>query len=141
MRTRILTFFLFLLPFASSGQTEKKFFKGEFRNQEHRISLHLDLYEMSLEAPDLSFLGRLNGYMKGQGVYGTWLITQHAIKGKTAIIRMSNDTGSDSQTIELRQLSDSTLSYQAVEGNNIRKAVGRKLVKIVSEMILTKQKH
>lgn len=78
--------------------------------------------------------------MEGKGIYGTWMITRHSVKEKTATVRMSNDTGSDAQSIVLKQLSDSTMSFRTVEGNNIRKAIGRKLVKIVPEMVLTKRK-
>lgn len=134
-------FLLFLLPCGTAfSQTDKKFFKGRFRNTEQRIALTLDLYETTLEAPGLGFLGLLSGYMDGRGIYGVWMITQHDITGNTATLRLSNDMGSDAQTIELKQLSDSTVSYRAVGGNNIRRAEGRKLVKIVPEMILVKEK-
>ena len=41
---------------------------------------------------------------------------------------------SESQDIELVQVSDSILTYRARGGNAIRKAVGRKLVKVTDQM-------
>lgn len=104
-------------------------FKGHLYNADNRISLHLDLYDESLEAPGLSFLGKMHGYMCGN-IYGTWMLVSHKIDGNKARLRFSNDQGSDSQTIVLTATSDSTFTYEAIDGNNIRKAVGRKLVKI-----------
>lgn len=140
MRIFLHLLLLLLLPITAHGQADSTFFKGVFSNREHGVSLHIDLYEPTLEAPGLSFLGPLHGYMEGKGIYGTWMITRHSVKGKTATVRMSNDTGADAQSIVLKQLSDSTMSFRTVEGNNIRKAIGRKLVKIVPEMVLTKRK-
>ena len=140
MRIFLHLLLLLLLPITAHGQADSTFFKGVFSNREHGVSFHIDLYEPTLEAPGLSFLGPLHGYMEGKGIYGTWMITRHSVKGKTATVRMSNDTGSDAQSIVLKQLSDSTMSFRTVEGNNIRKAIGRKLVKIVPEMVLTKRK-
>ena len=125
---------------AVSAQTEKpKPFKGIYENAENRVIIRLDLYESTLTAPNLDFLGKLNGYMHGRGIYGIWLLTDFDIKDNTAILRFSNDTGADSQTIEFTQLNDSTFRYKAVNGNNIKKASGRKLVKIASEMIFRRR--
>ena len=116
-----------------SAQTAGRPFKGRFYNEENRIYLTLDLYEATLSAPGLSFLGKMNGFMHGN-IYGIWLLTSHKIEGKTATLRFSNDQGSDAQTVRLIALSDSVLMYKAVDGNSIRRVEKRKLVKIPSEM-------
>ncbi|RKV70480.1 MAG: hypothetical protein D8B56_08400, partial [Alloprevotella sp.] len=69
-------------------------FKGEFYNEEIGLKLHLDLYNESLEVPDMAFLGPVGGYMDGS-IYGVWMLTSHKIKGKTATLRFTNDVGSD----------------------------------------------
>ncbi len=109
-------------------------FKGRFFCEETKITLNLDLYEESLEAPGLGFLGKVHGYMTGRGVYGTWLVNSFEIKDKEATLRMSDDMGADSQTIVFTQVSDSIFLYAAKGGNNIRKAQGRKLVKVADTM-------
>lgn len=112
------------------SQQDKKVFKGSFICKGARLNLTLDAYEESIDIPGLSFLGKTHGYLSGLGVYGVWMITSCKIDGKELRIRLSNDTGSDSQTIVFKQINDSTFSYKAIGGNNIKKAQGRKLVKI-----------
>lgn len=112
-------------------------FVGHFFCKETGTHIYLNLYEATLTAPGFSFLGKMNGYMNGD-IYGTWMLISHKIKGKKATLRFSNDIGADSQNIEFTQTSDSTYSYHAIDGNAIRKAVGRKLVKVVSDMTFRK---
>ena len=135
MKNKLLLFFcaLMLAGGQLSAQTADRPFKGRFYNEENRIYLTLDLYEATLDAPGLSFLGKMNGFMNGN-IYGIWLLTSHKIEGKTATLRFSNDQGSDAQTVRLIALSDSVLTYKAVDGNSIRRVEKRKLVKIPSEM-------
>lgn len=128
----------FLMAASTWAQTSNMPFKGHLYNAENKIHLYLDLYESSLEAPGYAFLGKLNGYMQGR-IYGVWLITSHEIKGNTALLRLSNDQGSDAQAVRLVLNADSTFSYEAIGGNNIKKAVNRKLVKVPAAMIFKRQ--
>ncbi len=123
---------------SSSVQPKQQPFKGTFYNEENRVTIVLNLYEATLFAPNYGFLGELNGFMHGSGIYGMWFTTSHKIEGNTATLRMSNDIGSDAQTIVFHQLTDSTFSYKAVGGNEVKKAVGRKLVHIPSGMVFKK---
>ncbi len=136
--TTILLLFIATTGLTGHTQVPQQPFKGTFVNKNNKMTLVLDLYEVGLEAPGLEFLGKVGAYLSGKGVYGTWLLTSHRIDGKKATLRMSNDTGSDAQTIELIQLNDSTLNYRTVGGNEIKKAQGRKLVKTPSQMLFTR---
>jgi len=135
MKNKLLPLLFALLPAGGqlAAQTADRPFKGRFYNEENRIYLTLDLYEATLDAPGLSFLGKMNGFMNGN-IYGIWLLTSCQVEGKTATLRLSDDQGSDAQTVRLTAQSDSILIYKAVGGNNIRKVEKRKLVKIPSEM-------
>ena len=135
MKNKLLLFFcaLMLAGGQLSAQTADRPFKGRFYNEENRIYLTLDLYEATLDAPGLSFLGKMNGFMNGN-IYGIWLLTSHKIEGKTATLRFSNDQGSDAQTVRLTAQSDSVMIDKALNGNSIRRVEKRKLVKIPSEM-------
>lgn len=113
-------------------------FKGRFFCKETGINLYLNLYEDNLTVPGFSFLGPMGGYMNGQ-IYGTWMLVSHEIKDKTALLRFSNDIGSDSQDIEFTQVSDSLFTYHATGGNAIRRAVGRNLVKVTGDMEFVKR--
>ncbi len=124
---------LFALLFAASALAQQPF-KGRFFCDDTKITLTLDLYQESLEAPGLGFLGKVHGYMSGRGVYGTWLVNSFKINAQTATLRLSNDIGSDSQTVVLTLQGDSLMTYETREGNHIRKAQGRKLVKVADRM-------
>ena len=113
-------------------------FEGHFYCKETGVNMYLNLYEETLLAPGFSFLGKMHGYMK-DGIYGTWMITKFNIKDQKATIRFSNDIGSDSQDIEFAQKSDSLYTYHAVGGNSIRRAVGRKLVKVTGDMVFVRK--
>lgn len=114
-------------------------FEGHFFCKETGVNMYLNLYEETLTAPGFEFLGPMHGYMK-DGIYGTWMITKFTIKDDNkAVIRFSNDIGSDSQDIEFTQKTDSTYTYHAIGGNSIRRAVGRKLVKVTGEMVFERK--
>lgn len=113
-------------------------FKGHFFCKETGVNMYLNLYEENIEVPGFSFLGKMHGYMR-DGIYGTWMIVKSEIKNNQAIIRFSNDIGSDSQDIEFTQQNDSTFTYQTKGGNAIRKAVGRKLEKVTGEMLFIRK--
>lgn len=142
LRIVLIAVALFAATLKSAGQDEASSqpFKGSYFCEDTKISLELDLYEESIEAPNMSFLGKLHGYMSGRGVYGVWMVTDCEIDGTTATIRLSNDVGSDSQTIIFKQLSDSIFSYKATGGNSVRKAIGRKLVKVEENMTFKRVK-
>ena len=116
-------------------------FKGRFVNKENQLNLVIDLYEESVYVPGLDMFGPMNGYVNGQGVYNVWYITSVDIKDEQhATIRVSNDLGSEAQAIELTFVNDSTLQFKQVDGNVIKKVVGKKLQKIPAEMTLKRLK-
>lgn len=133
MMKRMTAILLFIMATTLSAIAQRPF-EGHFFCKETGVNLYLNLYEETLEAPGFSFLGKMHGYMK-DGIYGTWMVIKSTIKSDNkAIVRFSNDIGSDSQDIELTLNNDSTYTYHAVGGNAIRRAVGRKLVKVTGEM-------
>ena len=114
-------------------------FEGHFFCKELGVNLYINLYEETLTAPGFSFLGKMHGYMK-DGIYGTWMITKCHIDGSCAHIRFSNDIGSDTQDVELKIKDNNTYAYHAIGGNAVRKAVGRKLVKVSGDMTFVRIK-
>ncbi len=138
---RKLFFLLILSVFSLTARGDSKDlpFKGNFYNEENRINLVLNLYEANIYAPNYGYLGQLNGFMNGRGIYGIWFMVDHKIEGNVATLRLTNDIGSDSQTVIFEQLTDSTYSYKAVHVNEVKKAVGRRLVKIPTTMIFKRK--
>lgn len=138
-------FFLFLLsltPFVRShAQTVdiNDTTRATFYCEAEGIRICLDMGKESLTVPGMSFLGQVHAYMNGK-IYGVWMLTKRERKGGTAILRFTNDIGSDSQTIELKPLPDGTYQYTALEGNNVRRVKGRKLVKVPDTMIMKRSR-
>ena len=78
--------------------------------------------------------GPMNGYMDGN-IYGVWYVVAFDIKDdKQASITIANDLGSEDQKLTLTQNSDSTYQLKFLGYNAVKRAQGKKLVKIPSEM-------
>ncbi len=137
MKKALLTLFLALTSCMCA--MAQRPFEGHFFCKELGVNLYINLYEETLTAPGFSFLGKMHGYMK-DGIYGTWMITKCHIDGSCAHIRFSNDIGSDTQDAELKIKDDNTYAYHAIGGNAVRKAVGRKLVKVSGDMTFVRVK-
>ena len=107
---------------------------------EEEIRLHIDLYEESVSVPNMDMFGPMNGYLGGN-IYGVWTVTSFKIHDEqTATLRVSNDLGSETQKITLTQQSDSIYTLRFDGSNVVKRAVGRKLVKIPSELRMKKER-
>ena len=110
-------------------------------NKETETLLKIDLYEESIDVPGMEMFGPMNGYLGGRGVYGVWTITSFDIKDEqTAMMRISNDLGSETQSIRLSQQSDSTYLMELQGGVVVKRAVNRKLVKIPQSIVMSIRK-
>ena len=108
---------------------------------EEKIDLRLDLYEESIEVPGLEAFGPMNGYLDGN-IYGIWYVVGFDIKDdKHATVTIANDLGSEDQKLTLTQTSDSTYQLKFLGYNAVKRAQGKKLVKIPSELKMEKQKQ
>lgn len=106
---------------------------------EEKIDLHLDLYEESIEVPGFEAFGPMNGYLGGN-IYGVWYIVGFDIKDdKQATITIANDLGSEDQKLTLKQISDSTYQLKFIGYNAVKRAQGKKLVKIPGELIMKRK--
>ena len=107
--------------------------KLQLHSPEEKIDLRLDLYEESIEVPGLEAFGPMNGYMDGN-IYGVWYVVGFDIKDdKHATITIANDLGSEDQKLTLTQNADSTYQLKFLGYNAVKRAQGKKLVKIPSE--------
>ena len=127
-----LLFFLVLLCRISNLWAQGPW-KIKLHCPEEDISLHIDLYEESIKVPGMEMFGPQNGYLGGN-IYGVWTVTSFKIQDdKTATLKLSNDLGSETQKVTLKQQSDSIYVLRFDGTNVIKRAVGRKLVKIPVE--------
>lgn len=100
---------------------------------EEDVRLHIDLYEESIKVPGMEMFGPQNGYLGGN-IYCVWTVTSFNIQNdKTVTLKLSNDLGSETQKVTLTQQSDSIYVLHFDGNNVVKRAVGRKLVKIPSE--------
>ncbi len=115
-------------------------FRGTFIEKDLGIRLVIDLYEESIDVPDMEMFGPLNGYACGSGLYRIWYVSKVvSCEEQNAVIHLSNDLGSETQTIELTLQGDTALHFRQKGGGVMKKAVGKKLVKIQSEMTMKRQ--
>lgn len=112
--------------------------KVSLQQPEEGINLHLDLYEESIEVPGMEAFGPMNGYMDGN-IYGVWYVVSFDIKDDShANVTIANDLGSEDQKLTLTLTSDSTCQLKFLGYNAVKRAQGKKLVKIPAELNMKK---
>lgn len=109
-------------------------------DRDESIVLKIDLQEESIMVPGMEIFGPMHGYLGGN-VYGVWTITSFKLKKDKAILRMSNDLGSETQEAELAQFNDSTYTLKLVGTVLMKRAVGNKLHKIASTLRMVKNSN
>ncbi len=135
MMMKKLLFAAFMAACTTGYAQEIWKFKAE--SQAEKINLNIDLYNESIEVPTMEMFGPMNGYIQGKGVYGVWMVTSVKINSeKEATIHLSNDLGSETQAVRLTLKNDSICTFEQIDGNVIKKVVGRKLVKIPKKIQL-----
>ncbi|MBO7119842.1 MAG: hypothetical protein J6W03_05950 [Bacteroidaceae bacterium] len=107
--------------------------KLQLTSPEEKVNLKLDLYEESIEVPGFEAFGPMHGYMDGN-IYGVWYVVTFDIKDdQHATITIANDLGSEDQKLTLTQNTDSTYQLKFLGYNAVKRAQGKKLVRIPSE--------
>lgn len=96
------------------------------RNKNTILKINLD--EECIEVPGMEAFGPMHGYLGGN-IYGVWAVTSFRINNKKAILRLSNDLGSETQEVELTQTTDSTYQLKLVGTTVIKRVEGHKLHK------------
>ena len=82
----------------------------------------------------MEMFGPMHGFLNGN-VYGIWSITSSKIIDENnAVIRLSNDQGSETQEVKLTKNNEG-YTFEQVNGACIKKVVGKKLVKIPKKLI------
>lgn len=113
--------------------------KLSLTDPKEKITLDIDLYEESIDVPGMEMFGPMNGYLGGN-IYGVWTVTSFQIKKDKAILRLSNDMGSETQEAELSQTSDSTYTLKLLGSTVVKRAEGRKLHKITPTLKMIKSR-
>lgn len=133
-KNKFILFALFIGTLACNAATP---WKLHLFNKTEEIEMHIDLYEETIDVPGMDMFGPMNGYIGGNGIYGKWMVTSFDIKDdKTATLRVSNDLGSETQSVLLTWQNDSTYMMELQGGVVVKKVVNRKLVKIPAKVQL-----
>ncbi|MCM1372310.1 MAG: hypothetical protein NC113_01495 [Bacteroides sp.] len=103
--------------------------KLDLIDRNKNIILKINLDEECIEVPGMEAFGPMHGYLGGN-IYGVWAVTSFRINNKKAILRLSNDLGSETQEVELTQTTDSTYQLKLVGTTVIKRVEGHKLHKI-----------
>ena len=142
MNTKFLSFFMLCCTFFMQDIRANEPWRLNLSSQvEEGINLRLDLYEESIDVPGMEMFGPMTGYMNGKGIYGVWMITSFKIESeREAILRLSNDQGSETQSVRLTTLSDSTYQAELQGGVVMKKVEGKKLVKLPSRLTFVVKK-
>ena len=83
---------------------------------------------------------KLNGYLDGN-IYGVWYVVGFDIKDdQHATLTIANDLGSEDQKLTLTQNPDSSYQLKFLGYNAVKRAQGKKLVKIPGELKMVKDK-
>ena len=136
MKTKRLILCALLVGTLASKAAEP--WKLHLYNKEERMELHIDLYEESIDVPNMEMFGPMNGYLGGGGVYGKWMVTSFKIKDDhVATLRVSNDLGSETQSIQLTWLNDSTYAMDLQGGVVVKKVVNKKLAKVPAKVLMS----
>lgn len=128
-----------IIAFLSLTTYANEPWKVNLIDKKQNITLRLNLYAEDIEVPDMEMFGPMNGYLGGN-IYGVWPVTSFEIKKKKAILRLSNDLGSETQEAELTQTSDSTYILKLTGSTVVKRVNGRKLVKIAPTLNMIKIK-
>ena len=132
---RLFAAFSFIICCSSAfSQSEdwSRVWHKKLYSQDEEIRLRINLYEESINVPGMDMFGPMNGYMSGK-ISGMWMMTSKEIlNDKEAILRLSNDLGSETQECLLTQENDSIYKLELKGGVCIKKVVKKKLVKIPS---------
>lgn len=136
MKRHLLATLLIALTLPSALHAGEPF-KGIFTAKELGLKMVIDLYAESIEVPGMEMFGPLNGYINGIGLYRTWYVSKiRKCDDDKAVIHFSNDLGSETQAVELTLQGDSLLRFREIEGSVMKKAQGKKLVKIETDFVM-----
>lgn len=139
MRKKIFIPLLCLFSISAWAQKDSTMFKCKVYNKEYDVYLTIDFYNKNVRVPGQSIFGEIPGYFGDKQDGRKWLITDAEIDGKTALLSIINDYGSEDLTAELKFLSDGTYELKQLDGSNIKIARNRKWVKIPKKLKFTKE--
>lgn len=118
---------------AQTHQTADSLYCAHFYSDEMRAYFYLNPTEPNIIVPGYEFIGPTNGFLRGESssnLYGVWFVLSAKREHGHLRLRLSNDTGADSQTVEFKYEPDGSYTWNSTGTNRLTRAENRKLVKI-----------
>ena len=120
MKKIFATFVLSLMFLPVLAQGNNKPFRAYLFNKEYSVYLRINFYDEDITVPGQDLYGKLPGYLSKQHNSFCWLITSAEINGKTAILQMINDYGSEDLTATLTAENDSVYVLKQIDGSTLK---------------------
>ena len=139
MKKEILTALVCLLASGAWAQNDSTDFKCRIYNKEYDVYMNINFYDNNVKVPGQELFGEMPGYFGDNKDSRKWLITDAEIKGKTAILSIINDYGSEDLTAELTITADGTYVLKQQKGSNMKIARNKKWTKIPKSLEFVKK--
>ena len=115
-------------------EEQDSIFKAHLVNNEYQVWLDINFYDNNIIVPRQEIFGKVPGYFGAKRDTRKWIISDATIKGKTAILTIINDYGSEDLKAESKRNTDGTYTLTRLEGSMMKIVVDNKWVKIAKEL-------
>ncbi len=116
-----------------------KTFIGEYRNDELKIFLRINLIDKNVQVPKQDILGEIDGYIGSTQCDHVWPIVDSEVNGNTAQLQLINNFGSEDFTATLTDNGDGTVTLKHIQGSTFKFPVNRKWQKIPKTVVFHKK--
>lgn len=116
-----------------------KTFIGEYRNDELKIFLRINLIDKNVQVPKQDILGEIDGYIGSTQCDHVWPIVDSEVNGNTAQLQLINNFGSEDFTATLTDNGDGTVTLKHIQGSTFKFPVNRKWQKIPKTVVFYKK--
>lgn len=113
-------------------------YNGHFYCESIQTDLFVNPFETNIIVPGYEFIGQTHGYLRGSDqklFYGVWFIISVEKDHRAIKLRITNDTGADSQTVRLYRDENAEFHLSTLSHNHFTRVVGRKLQKLPSHFV------
>lgn len=116
-----------------------KTFIGEYRNDELKIFLRINLIDKNVQVPKQDILGEIDGYIGSTQCDHVWPIVDSEVNSNTAQLQLINNFGSEDFTATLTDNGDGTVTLKHIQGSTFKFPVNRKWQKIPKTVVFHKK--
>ena len=124
----------------SAQEADSTVFKGYLYNKEFDVYMRINFYDADVIISWQEVYGALPGYLSKSDNNYCWIVTEASVNGKTALLEMVNDSGSDDLTATLTQENDSVYTLRHRSGSVMKVPEKGKWKKLPSTLTFQRRK-